>query len=427
MNASGLPVFNPVQAIAARLRFSFSELITRLDNEPLIDGLVPFDALNREFQPQVPGMLMSTLAKDMFEDYIVEGGTRLAANFRGAEYFLHYHDLKRKTDWQYTLYRKSESRFEFLTDVADEPDKIKYLTTLGRVKAKYPFDIYRSVQVATMFRQDEMIVKASDYESLNLAVMPAQRLILEMAYIFDNTSSKGINLWSGMRYKVFAAFSNRFNVRFTKPPEFKLSAGRMMMAGFDFRYYMDMGESSTLAFRSTAQTSFGTEKNIYFLGGVENSFFENNSLAYPVPEDEQFAFMTQAGNLRGFERNARNGSSFVLMNAEFRFPVFRVLTDNHFKQSFLRDLQLSCYADLGTAWYGLTPFSSENSANSFIYEVPPAILFRIRQYNDPLIAAVGFGMRTRIFGYFVKLDYAWGIENLKFRTPMFHFSLGQDF
>jgi len=422
-----LPVFNPVQAIAARLRFSFNEVVTRLDSEPIIDGLVLFDQLNRSYQPQVAGMLISTRVKDMFEDYVVEGGVRVAANFRGAEYFMHFHDLKKKTDWQYTLFRKSESRFDYLSEQAEEPDKLNYQTLLGRVKARYPFDIYRSFHVSGMLRQDDIIVKSADFESLNLLNMPAQRLILELAYVFDNTSSKGINLWSGMRYKVFAAFSNRFDVRIEKPTLFRLSTGRMLMAGFDFRYYMEVGKYSTMAFRGVGQTSTGSEKNIYFLGGVENSFFEKNSDAYPVPADETFAFMTQVGNMRGFDRNARNGSSFLLVNVEYRLPVFRVLAENHLRHSFFRDMQFTCFFDMGTAWYGLTPFSPENSANSLIYEVPPAILFRIKQYNDPLIGAVGLGFRTKILGYFIKLDYAWGIENLKFRAPKLHFSIGQDF
>jgi len=230
-----------------------------------------------------------------------------------------------------------------------------------------------------------------------------------------------------MRYKVFVAVSNRSDIRIEKPVLFRLSTGRMLMAGFDFRYYFDVGKYSTLAFRGAGQTSFGSEKNIYFLGGVENSFFEKNSDVYPVPADEEFAYMTQVGNLRGFERNARNGSSFVLMNAEYRLPLFRILAESHLRSSFLRDLQLSCFFDLGTAWYGLTPFSPENEANTYIYEVPPAILFRIKQFNDPVIGAIGLGFRTRIFGYFIKLDYGWGIENLRFRSPMLHFSVGQDF
>ncbi|HAY71664.1 MAG TPA: hypothetical protein DCX89_07210, partial [Saprospirales bacterium] len=422
-----LPVFNPVQAIAARLRFSFNEVVTRLDSEPIIDGLVLFDQLKRTYQPQVAGMLISTRVKDMLEDYVVEGGVRIAANFRGAEYFMHFHDLKKKTDWQYSLYRKSESRFEYLSQQAEEPDKLNYQTLLGRVKARYPFDIYRSIHASGMLRQDEIIVKSADFESLNIMSIPAQRLILELAYVFDNTSLKGINLWSGMRYKFFAAFSNRFEVHVEKPAVFRFSTGRMLMAGFDFRYYMELGKYSTLAFRGVGQTSTGSEKNIYFLGGVENSFFEKNSDAYPVPADEAFAFMTQVGNMRGFDRNARNGSSFLLLNVEYRMPVWRVFAENHLRHSFFRDMQFTCFLDLGTAWYGLTPFSPANSANSLIYEVPPTILFRIKQYNDPLIGALGLGFRTKILGYFMKLDYAWGIENLKFRTPKLHFSIGQDF
>jgi hypothetical protein len=40
---------------------------------------------------------------------------------------------------------------------------------------------------------------------------------------------------------------------------------------------------------------------------------------------------------------------------------------------------------------------------------------------------MGCGVRTRILGYFLRLDYAWGVENLEIQKPVFYISLSTDF
>ena len=424
---SELPVFNRSRAVASRLRFSFNELVTKVDNEPLFEGLESYNEFNSTYNQPQTGFLVKSTVKDLFEDHIIEGGLRLASNFRGMEYFLSYDDQRSKLDWKYALYRKTESRYDYYFENSVDIDKLKLRTNIGLVRAKYPFDIYRSLHLTGSLRFDNMIVTASNLETLNQVDISEQRMILSAEYIFDNTSVKGVNLLSGSRYKFFAKFSNRFDIRLKEPRSFELSAGRMAVLGFDFRHYVDVLEHSTLAFRLAGQSSFGNEKNIYFLGGMENWFFASYDNSYPVPQDQNFAFMLQAANLRGFPSNVRNGSTFALLNIEYRLPVFVMLFDSYIRQSFFRDFQLTAFFDAGTAWYGLTPFSEENAANVYYHEAPPAVLLRIRQFKDPLVAGMGFGVRTSLFGYFLKFDYAWGIENTRLLKPMMYFSMGYDF
>jgi hypothetical protein len=43
------------------------------------------------------------------------------------------------------------------------------------------------------------------------------------------------------------------------------------------------------------------------------------------------------------------------------------------------------------------------------------------------VAGYGFGLRSQLLGYFVRLDWAWGIENNQIRPRVFYFSLSLDF
>jgi WD40 repeat protein len=422
-----LPVLNRSQAVAARLRFNFTELTTRIDNEALFEGLETFDQYNQTYSAPPTGFLLKTTVRDLFEDHVMEGGIRLASDFRGMEYFITYDDLKRKWDWKYALYRKTGYKFENVIENSTQEDKLKNRTHLGMVKAKYPFDNYRSLHFSAMLRLDESIVTASGMESLDAPNINFQRFMLGIEYVFDNSSEKAVNLLSGTRMKVFTRFSNRFQLSLQNPVTFRLSEGIMGLVGFDARHYVDVLKHSTLALRLAGQSSFGSEQNIYFLGGVENWFFSQTDDTYPVPSDGSYAYKVQAGNMRGFPYNVRNGATFTVANIEWRIPVFRYLFGGHIKNSFFRDFQISGFFDAGMAWYGLTPFSDKNVANVYYLEAPPAVLLKIKQLKDPLVGGMGFGIRTTVFGYFLKLDYAWGIESSTILDPMLYFSMGYDF
>ena len=43
------------------------------------------------------------------------------------------------------------------------------------------------------------------------------------------------------------------------------------------------------------------------------------------------------------------------------------------------------------------------------------------------MAGYGLGLRTMLFGYFIRVDYAWGIETRIVQDPGLYISLGMDF
>ena len=58
---------------------------------------------------------------------------------------------------------------------------------------------------------------------------------------------------------------------------------------------------------------------------------------------------------------------------------------------------------------------------------PPTVLVNVKYYRNPIVVGYGAGVRTMLLGYFLKLDYGWGLETGKVSKPILYFSLGTDF
>ena len=139
-----------------------------------------------------------------------------------------------------------------------------------------------------------------------------------------------------------------------------------------------------------------------------------------------YYFQALATNLRGFEQNIRNGNSFALINSELRVPIFRYLLNRPIKSDFIRNFQIVGFGDIGTAWNGKSPYDSTNALNKKVIFQQP-FLVTITSQNEPIVGGFGFGLRSRLLGYFLRADWAWGVENREVLPYRFYFSLGLDF
>jgi outer membrane protein assembly factor BamA len=129
--------------------------------------------------------------------------------------------------------------------------------------------------------------------------------------------------------------------------------------------------------------------------------------------------------MRGFNQNIRNGNSFAVINTELRWPIFKYFIRRPIKSSFISNFQIVGFGDLGTAWNGLDPFSSENSINRKIIQDGPLTIV-LYDSSYPIVGGYGFGLRSRILGYFVRTDWAWGVVDGKVQKPIFYLSLCLD-
>jgi len=420
--------YSPLRANASRVKFRLADFTTKLDNSVLFEGLESFTGNDTELENAPVGILFRATVKDLFEDYDLQVGLRLPTSFNGYEYFFVLDNKKSLIDKRFAIYRKSETN---IVDPAVFPvQREKRHSVLGMYQLKYPFDIYNSFRLTTTLRFDKYFNVAVDDFSLNQPKVNEKRLSVKAEYVFDNTFDVSTNIKNGTRYKVFLEGINEFNFELTDGFNVDLSRGTTGVLGFDARHYIPILKQAVLALRATAATSIGSSRIVYYLGGVENWLFSKFDESIPVPQNDNFSYKVLAPHLRGFKNNIRNGNSYALTNLELRLPIFRMLSRNPEGNSFFKNIQIVGFFDAGLAWYGIGPNAEDNPLNTIEIASPtdnPVISVNARYFRDPLVLGYGFGLRANLLGYFVKFDYAWGVETGVVQDPIIYLSLGTDF
>ncbi|HAQ72328.1 MAG TPA: hypothetical protein DCR48_15245 [Flavobacteriales bacterium] len=394
------------------LAFAATDLTTQFDFDYVTDLYQPFNG-----GPYVrPGL--GTFVKvgmlDVFEDYKVEGGFRYSFNGSGTEYFISLENRSKRWDKKYILQRQSL--------VMSESVQITQRNQmyLGKGIFRYPFDEVQAMQFTTLGRYDRLITLGSDGQRLEQSDVTDFMLGAKAEYIYDNTMTKGLNILTGSRAKVFGEY-----YRSAIDPSTSLS-----VIGVDARNYTPIHRELIWANRVAGSSSFGPNKLIYYMGSVDDWIVLGNRERFDrsteISQTQGYRFQTIATNMRGFIQNARNGNNFVVLNSELRWPIIRYFTNKPIKSEFLSSFQVIGFGDLGTAWTGVSPYSEENTFNK-ITVTNSSITVIYENQTDPFIGSLGWGMRAKIWGYFVRFDYAYGIENGLFLEPVTHLSLGLDF
>lgn len=422
-NHGKVPRFDFIQAVASRLRFRLDHFNTNLDNSLLFGGLDTYAGTKQGFENPPLGILLKGNLKDIFEDYEIDAGARITTSFNGSEYFILLKDKKKRIDKHYALYRRS------IKNTIDEGPyanrRSRNSTFIGLFQMRYPFDIYQSVRATATLRNDKYSILAVNQFTLDAPTLDEQRVGLKLEYVFDNTIDVDINIKNGFRGKFYTELVKQFQFDFD-PLLFETNEGFMTVIGTDLRYYQRLLKHSIFAIRFNAATSVGSEKILFYAGGMRNWLFPSFNQSSAAPAEDNFAYQTLATNIRGFRYNIRSGGSYILLNNEVRIPVMKYITKRKIKFTPLQQLQLSAFFDLGLAWQGSSPFDTDNPANSVVLQ-NPAVTLDVNYFRDPLIMGYGWGLRTLLFGYYLKFDYAWGIETREVKEPIYYLSLGLDF
>jgi len=395
-----------------KLAFAATDLTTQFDFDYATDMYQPFNG-----GPYVmPGMgaFIKVGMLDVFEDYKLEGGFRYSFNRTGTEYYISLEDRSKRWDKKYIVQRQS------LSDV-NRADSIQR-TYLYQARGifRYPLSEVGALQFTTTARMDRQVTEALEAGTLETPDRFSYYIGLKAEYIFDNTLLKALNTRNGARAKVFAE-----HYRDLINPNTGFS-----VVGLDARHYQPIHRDLIWANRFAASSSFGQRKLVYYMGSVDNwivlSTRDRFDATTNIPSDQGYAFQTIATNMRGFIQNARNGNNFFVLNSELRWPVVRYFTDKPVKSEFISNFQIIGFFDFGSAWNGPNPYSDENSFNN-ISVSNGAVKVTYKNQSDPFIGGTGWGLRTKIWGYFVRFDYAWGIENGLFLEPVTYLSFGLDF
>jgi len=392
------------------LAFFTEYFVSQLDNRYLNETYQKFTGGGAVYTNPGLNLFFKVGVADLMEDHRIVGGMRLSGNLNNNEFFINYENLKKRLDKQLVFHRQSFLTFQ------NDGTGVKVHTHDIKYTFKWPFTEIMAAQGSMIYRNDRSVILSTDVGSLIEPTTFESWAGLKGEFIFDNTVSLGLNLLKGTRYKIFGEWYKQLDETETD----------LFVVGLDFRKYIRIHRDLIWANRIAASTSLGDKKVIYYLGGVDGWLKPEFNFDTDIAQDQNYAYQAIATNLRGFFQNIRNGNSFALASSEIRFPVFKYFMNRPMKSDFLKNFQIISFADVGAAWTGANPYATDNSFNTEEIVNGPLTVRLIHQ-REPVVGGYGFGLRSRVFGYFVRLDWAKGIEDGIQLPHIFYWSLSLDF
>ena len=360
--------------------------------------------------------------KDLYEDYKITAGVKGPVQINNMGYILVFEDLKHRLDKKIQLSRQTFNNIDdnqFFFDIKK--------TIINDVKFQYsfPFNELTSLRLTPNLRYDQVVTLSSSDQSL---AEPNQNHFLGgglLEFVYDATRPVGLNINNGFRFKTWIEGYKELDKKETD----------FFVLGFDARSYLKVHRNIVFASRLAGSSSFGSQRLVYFMGGVDNWLLpRDNSLVFPdqyrnplaTDPNQNYQFQTIATPMRGFGQNARNGNNFIAMNHELRIPMFSYFSKKPLKSDFLAHFMLIGFSDVGCAWTGTNPYSNDNAFNNTTISNANYTI-TIQNQKEPFIYSYGWGVRSKIFGYYVRIDWGFGTDDNISLKPIRQVSLSLDF
>jgi len=408
-------------------KFSTDYLVSGFNNSVLINRYQAYQNGEGPIQLATSTALNGIIrigTSDIMEDLKFSGGFRLSTNLKDNDWLFQFQNLRRRIDWGATFYRNVISATNG-----------KLIANLYQANIIYPFDAVKSLRLNLGIRRDRLVFYAFDPATLTIPENKTLYGLMHLEYVYDNTLNPAQNIWNGTRYKIYMDVNRSLHTT-DSANQNKF----IFNAGFDARTYYPIYRNFIWAGRVAGDFSWGKQKLIYYLGGVDNwlmfgdnaridrttgqikyKYFNPNN---PPDPDNNYAFQSLAVNMRGFIQNAANGNNALVMNSEFRLPVFTTLFSKPINNAFLRNFQVIQFIDLGTAWNGKY---DQLKRPSIVYGTPPVQVNIKAGGIGPFLGGYGFGARSTLLGYFIKSDVGWQMNGFFKGKPILYFSMGLDF
>ena len=354
---------------------------------------------------------------DLLENHHLQGGVFITPNLKNNDLWGQYSYLANRIDYSIRYDRRS------ISDDNEQGLK-KYRFNKLTFSASYPINTNTRVSISPSYTTNRFL----DLSIPNLATPDGFSDYVggRVEFVFDNTISHGLNQLEG----------TRFRVRFDHYTGLTNSQDGFDRFYADIRHYLRFGKGIVLAGRLSGGHSFGNAPKQTVMGGMdnwlecqyENRTDNNNPFSSSRVDNKDIFFLDYATPLRGFNINKLSGTSHLAFNVELRVPIAKYIYDGPIYSNFFKNLQLTTFTDVGTAWTGVGPFARKNGFNTSIIgggQLP----FRatVTDFRNPFLIGYGLGARTTILGYFIKYDIGWGLENKEVKAPISYVTLGYDF
>jgi hypothetical protein len=370
------------------------------------------------------GIRLEAQMNDVLENHKFYGGFMTTTDLRSGQFYGEYRYLKHTIDFHARYDRKTLHRF------TESQWTQKYTLNMWEMGASLPFSVTSRFTVSPFFA-------TTSYRDFNIGSYifnqagqeprgSEQYGGVKVEFIYDNSNVIDLNLIEGTRGKIglhhYEGISN--------------SDQSFSNFYLDFRNYQKIHRELIFATRVFYGRFFGRNKQNYLLGGVDNWILnktndngDNDPLqSISGVDNSNILFVDYVTSLRGFNYNTFYGANALLFNAELRLPVVRYFYRGTIASNFFRNLQLIGFFDIGSSWTGASPFATENDLNTeYIRRDQSPFTAKILNFKNPWLSSYGFGVRTVLLGYYVKLDVAYPMEDYNVGDARFFVTLGYDF
>ena len=335
---------------------------------------------------------------DVLGNHRIYVATSLVLDLKNSDYAFAYYYLPKRVDFGISGYHSA--RFLLIGNNTANSQLYRFRTYGADLSVSYPISKFNRIEGALSYNR---LTK----ENLDNPSEPSQKLDFLMpliSYVHDNTLFGYTAPIKGTRY----------NLTLLGTPKLGSGGISFISALADYRTYFELADDYNFVFRLNAGASFGKNPQRFYIGGTESWInYEVQDDILPIEEIQDFAFSSPVMPLRGYNYNYRSGSKFALMNAEFRFPLFRYLIFGLLPLGF-QNIQGVLFTDIGTVW-------SNNKTLQFFQKTNGSL-----QTKD-LLVSVGTGTRIFFLYFPVKFDVAWTYDLQKFSKPKYLISIGADF
>jgi len=346
------------------------------------------------------GLLGTTVISfsDVLGNHRLVGQTSLQIDLKNSDYGLAYFYLPNKLDIGFEGFHTA--RFVYLQR-GSEVNLFRFRNYGGSLSLSYPFNRYYRLDGGLSL----LNVSSENLDNPYDAPRRATYLLPTISFIHDNTMFGYTAPIDGTRYR-FDLYGN--------PILHAKEYGFYSVLG-DYRNYTKFWTDYAFAFRLSGGFSNGKSPQRFFLGGIEN--WINRKFAtgeVPLDSPSDFAFLTAALPMRGYNYAQQIGTKYALFNTEFRFPFIRYLVTGALPIMF-RNILGAAFFDAGSAWnntHGLQLFTHDAEDKTI---------------SKDLLMGTGFGMRFYFLYFLLRIDCAWAYNAQHFTTPIWYFSLGGDF
>ncbi|GMR25425.1 MAG: hypothetical protein BMS9Abin39_0722 [Ignavibacteria bacterium] len=351
------------------------------------------------------GFIGSTVISfsDVLGNHRLIGVTGLQIDLKNSNYGLAYYYLAKRINWGIQGFHTARFvRLLRTNSFGRRSVNLFRFRNFGFIgTASFPLDRFNRIDFGISW----INIKSENLDDISEVPENVGFIIPSISIVHDNI------LWGytapieGTRYRIDALG----NAGFDDPEKSFISFL------FDYRTYLRFFFDHSLAVRFSGGFSEGNNPQRFFIGGVNN--WINRTYAtteVPIRSASDFAFLTAALPLRGFNYAEQIGTKYALMNIELRFPLIRYLITGGLPL-LLRNIQGALFLDVGTAW----------NRNKELSLFKRNILGNL--VTDDLLMGTGVGARVFFLYFLLRFDVAWAYNIDGFSKPKFYFSLGADF